>query len=183
VPGTSRWYVPFPPALHSLSAAAVVEAQSAAAAAVASGRLPLPGSGLPLSLDAQAGIVNLYPCSRPLPMGGHRDDMERTLEAPVLSLSLGATAVFLLGGTVKGNAPTPILLRSGDAMLLSGACRLAYHGVARVFEGAGVPHAPPLPPVGSEDWAAGALTEYLRKYRLNVNVRQVLPPEGSAAFL
>ena len=43
--------------------------------------------------------------------------------------SLGCAAVFLIGGLTRDDPPTPILLRSGDIVVMSGpACRRAYHG-------------------------------------------------------
>lgn len=161
-----RWSAPFPSDLHSW-AAETVRALNAAVESywvthvlpsvqaretvvdAAAGRGGLAAGdgdataasraawGLPLTLDAQAGIVNIYhPSTGPkLPMGGHSDDMERSLTHPVLSVSLGCTAIFLLGGDSKASAPTPIILRSGDVMVLSGSVRTAIHGVARVFAG------------------------------------------------
>ena len=61
-------------------------------------------------------------------MGGHKDDLERTFDHPVVSVSLGCSAVFLLGGLDKSQAPIPILLHSGDAVVMGGAHRLAVHG-------------------------------------------------------
>lgn len=90
--------------------------------------------GLPMSLIPQAGITNFYQCGDKLPMGGHVDDMERTMDHPVLSISLGCSCIFLLGGDEKEDQPYPILLHSGDAMILSGSVRQAYHGVPRVFQ-------------------------------------------------
>lgn len=44
-------------------------------------------------------------------LGGHRDDSERTLAAPIVALSLGCAAVFLLGGAEKADAPLAFVLR------------------------------------------------------------------------
>lgn len=42
---------------------------------------------------------------------------------------LGCAAVFLIGGLTRDDPPTPILLRSGDVVVMSGpVCRRAYHG-------------------------------------------------------
>jgi len=46
-------------------------------------------------------------------MGGHLDDLELTLGPPVLSVSLGLPAIFLLGGATKDVKPTSILVRPG----------------------------------------------------------------------
>jgi len=43
--------------------------------------------------------------------------------------SIGSAAIFLLGGPTRDAEPTPILLRSGDVVIMSGPeCRRAYHG-------------------------------------------------------
>ena len=62
-----------------------------------------------------------------------------------MSLSLGCAAIFLLGGETRETAPTAVLLRSGDAVVLAGESRRRYHGVPRIFaraegtrDGAGV---------------------------------------------
>lgn len=42
---------------------------------------------------------------------------------------LGNAAVFLIGGLTRDTEPVPLLLRSGDVLIMSGpACRRAYHG-------------------------------------------------------
>src|SRR5437016_2765006 len=54
--------------------------------------------------------------------------------------SLGNAAIFLIGGATREIDPVPILLRSGDVIIMSGpACRRAYHGVPRILEGT-LPH-------------------------------------------
>ncbi len=47
--------------------------------------------------------------------------------------SLGQSAVFLIGGQSKQVPPVPLLLNSGDIVIMSGSSRLAYHGVPRVL--------------------------------------------------
>jgi hypothetical protein len=43
--------------------------------------------------------------------------------------SLGNSAIFLIGGLTRSVEPVPILLRSGDIIIMSGpGCRRAYHG-------------------------------------------------------
>jgi len=53
----------------------------------------------------------------------------------VLSVSLGDTAVFRLGGTSRKDPTRSVRLTSGDVCLLSGPARLAFHGVDRVLAG------------------------------------------------
>lgn len=79
-------------------------------------------------------LVNLYeaPGSR---MGLHRDEDEEALEAPVVSLSLGDTCVFRVGGFARGDKSRSFRLASGDVLVMGGASRLRFHGVDRVISG------------------------------------------------
>ncbi|HEY6256104.1 MAG TPA: alpha-ketoglutarate-dependent dioxygenase AlkB [Xanthobacteraceae bacterium] len=81
----------------------------------------------------EACLVNVYgPQAR---MGLHQDRDEEDMAAPVLSLSLGDTCLFRIGGD-KRNGPTRTLrLASGDAVVLGGRARLAFHGVDRIIPG------------------------------------------------
>lgn len=51
------------------------------------------------------------------------------MEQPIVSLSMGSSAVFLLGGRTRDKAPLPILIRSGDVVVMGRQSRLCYHGV------------------------------------------------------
>jgi len=83
--------------------------------------------------DPECCLINLYPAEAR--MGLHQDRDEADFSAPVLSVSLGQTALFRLGGLAR-NAPThSFRLQSGDVMLLSGPSRLAFHGVDRILPG------------------------------------------------
>lgn len=51
------------------------------------------------SIVPEAALVNFYqPNSM---MGGHQDDVEETFDAPVVSISLGLSAIFLKGLIVE----------------------------------------------------------------------------------
>jgi alkylated DNA repair protein (DNA oxidative demethylase) len=81
----------------------------------------------------QACLVNFYgPGAR---MGLHQDRDEKDFEAPVVSLSLGDTCLFRIGGTTRQGPTRAIRLASGDAVVLGGEARLAFHGVDRVIPG------------------------------------------------
>ena len=87
----------------------------------------------PTKYPPEACLVNFYDASAR--MGLHQDRDEQDLEAPVVSLSLGDTCLFRVGG-VERKAPTKSFkLQSGDAMMLSGPARLAFHGVDRIMGG------------------------------------------------
>jgi alkylated DNA repair protein (DNA oxidative demethylase) len=78
-------------------------------------------------------LVNFYGADAK--MGLHQDRDEQDFAAPVVSLSLGDTCLFRVGGT-RRNGPTHSLrLASGDAVVLGGDARLAFHGVDRILPG------------------------------------------------
>ena len=84
-------------------------------------------------------LVNRY--GRDGRMGLHQDKDEdaSTLAAgvPVVSLSLGDTARFLLGGFRRREPTAAVALGSGDAFVMGGPSRLRYHGVARILAASG----------------------------------------------
>jgi alkylated DNA repair protein (DNA oxidative demethylase) len=79
-----------------------------------------------------ACLVNRYRDSAR--MGLHQDKDEADLTAPVLSVSLGDTAVFRVGAA-KGGPTTSIRLASGEVCALTGPARLARHGIDRLLPG------------------------------------------------
>ncbi len=81
----------------------------------------------------EACLINVYaPTAR---MGLHQDRDEQDFAAPVLSLSLGQTCLFRLGGTARRDPTRSFRLASGDALVLGGPTRLAFHGVDRIIPG------------------------------------------------
>lgn len=83
------------------------------------------------SFHAEASIVNYYHMDSTL--SGHTDHSEKDLSRPLLSLSFGQSAIFLIGGPTKQVRPKAILLNSGDIVIMSGDSRLAYHGVPKIL--------------------------------------------------
>jgi alkylated DNA repair protein (DNA oxidative demethylase) len=81
----------------------------------------------------EACLVNYYRAGAR--MGLHRDADEDDLAAPVVSISLGDTAVFRLGGRERKGPTRSLRLCSGDVVVLAGRARLAYHGIDRVLSG------------------------------------------------
>lgn len=81
----------------------------------------------------EACLVNLY--EGDARMGLHVDADEEAWDAPVLSISLGDTAIFRIGGPVRSDPTRSVRLASGDVCLLGGAARRAYHGVDRILPG------------------------------------------------
>lgn len=81
----------------------------------------------------QACLVNLY--REGAKMGLHRDEDEEDFAAPVVSVSLGDTAVFRIGGLERSGPTETLKLSSGDVVVMGGASRLRYHGIDRVLSG------------------------------------------------
>ncbi|MEI2416551.1 DNA oxidative demethylase AlkB [Orrella sp. JC864] len=74
-----------------------------------------------------ACLINRYgPQAR---MSLHQDRNERDLCAPVVSVSLGMSAVFLFGGLQRGDKAARIVLDHGDVAVWGGRDRLRFHGV------------------------------------------------------
>jgi alkylated DNA repair protein (DNA oxidative demethylase) len=100
-------------------------------------------------------LVNVYGASAR--MGLHQDRDEKDFDAPVVSLSLGDTCLFRIGGTKRGDPTRSFRLASGDAVVLGGDARLAFHGVDRI-----IPHTSTLLPDGG---------------RINLTLRRVTRPD------
>ena len=81
----------------------------------------------------QACLINYYAAEAR--MGLHQDRDEQDFAAPVVSLSLGDTCLFRIGGTRRNDATRSLRLASGDAVVLGGEARLAFHGVDRIMPG------------------------------------------------
>ena len=78
-------------------------------------------------------LVNYYgPTAK---MGLHQDRDERDFAAPVVSLSLGDSCLFRIGGMKRADPTRTIRLASGDAVVLGGEARLTFHGVDRIIPG------------------------------------------------
>ena len=89
----------------------------------------------------QACLINYYgPRAR---LGLHRDEDEEAREAPILSISLGDTALFRIGGPERRNPTRSVWLASGDLIVLEGPSRNWFHGVDRIL-----PHSSRLLPEG-----------------------------------
>jgi alkylated DNA repair protein (DNA oxidative demethylase) len=81
----------------------------------------------------EACLVNIYgPAAR---MGLHQDRDEEDMTAPVVSLSLGDSCLFRIGGDKRTDRTRAFRLASGDAVVLGGHARLAFHGVDRIIPG------------------------------------------------
>jgi alkylated DNA repair protein alkB family protein 1 len=103
----------------------------------------------------------LVPVSRLKPAPGHVDRSEPNMHAPLVSVSLGLSCIFLIGGAGRDDGVTAVMVRSGDATLLAETVRKYYHGVPRVLAGTAPDHFKDDP--------------FLKDSRINLNIRQVFP--------
>ena len=88
-----------------------------------------------LTIDFNMAICNFYHLQRPSDrLGGHQDNVESNLSLPLVTISLGAPGVFLLGRESREELPTAILLKAGDCMVLSGKSRGYFHGIPTILE-------------------------------------------------
>ena len=81
----------------------------------------------------EACLVNYY--GEDAKMGLHQDKDEEDFDAPVLSVSLGDTAIFRAGGRSRRDQTRKFELKSGDVVVLGGEDRLAFHGIDRILAG------------------------------------------------
>jgi len=79
----------------------------------------------------EACLINYYgPTAK---MGLHQDRDEADFSAPVISLSLGDSCLFRVGGGKRGDPTRSFRLNSVDVLVLGGDARLAFHGVDRIY--------------------------------------------------
>lgn len=80
----------------------------------------------------EACLINYYSASAK--MGLHQDRDEEDFNAPVVSLSLGDTALFRIGTSERGGPTQSIKLQSGDGLIFGGPARLDFHGIDRIYK-------------------------------------------------
>jgi alkylated DNA repair protein (DNA oxidative demethylase) len=133
--GDGRPVVTFPAWLGDLSRRALADA--CAVDATVLGHEPAGVAGRTGRYEPDVALVNWYgPGAR---MGMHADREEES-PAPVVSLSLGDTAVFRFGNAASRGRPwTDVELESGDLFVFGGPSRRAFHGVPKVVAGTGDP--------------------------------------------
>ncbi len=123
-------------------------------------------------MRAEAAIVNMYSPGDTLSV--HRDVSEESARG-LVSFSLGCDAIFV-AGTVEEGGKNPktvaVRLRSGDAILMSGLSRFAWHGVPQIIAN--------TCPEWLKSWPADEISHVYDEWhgwmldkRVNLSVRQV----------
>ncbi|OOG39920.1 DNA oxidative demethylase AlkB [Polaromonas sp. A23] len=104
--------------------------------------MPAPLMVLAERAAAQAGfegfrpdacLINVYEPGARLSL--HQDKDEKDFAAPIVSVSLGLSAVFLFGSASRRDKPQRYRLTHGDVVVWGGPSRLAFHGVAPLADG------------------------------------------------
>lgn len=85
--------------------------------------------------EPDACLINEYQLGAK--MGLHQDKDERDFSQPIVSVSLGMSAVFQFGGLRRTDPIQKVVLAHGDVVVWGGVDRLRYHGIATVR---GAPH-------------------------------------------
>ena len=85
--------------------------------------------------EPDACLINRYGPGAKLSL--HQDVDEEDFSFPVVSLSIGAPASFLIGGENRSDPTIAILLEEGDALVFGRTARRAYHGVRPLKAGGG----------------------------------------------
>lgn len=118
-------------------------------------------------INSQAAIINFY---SPGDILSPHQDVAELSNKDLISVSIGCDCVFYVGNERHANEkddkkPFQMVLGSGDAVVMAGESRCAYHGVGRVFEDT-VPEYLITENTYYNDW--------IKTKRLNLNVRQML---------
>ncbi len=80
-----------------------------------------------------ACLINRYECGARMTL--HQDRNERDFGAPIVSVSLGLSATFQLGGFDRSDKVEKVGLAHGDVLVWGGPARLRFHGVLAIKDG------------------------------------------------
>ncbi len=89
------------------------------------------------AMRADLCIMNRYSAESRMGVHQDKDESPESLAAgvPIVSVSLGDAARFVVGGLTRKEPTRPIVLRSGDVVVMGGPSRLRFHGVTRIVPG------------------------------------------------
>jgi DNA oxidative demethylase len=74
-----------------------------------------------------ACLINRY--QEGASMGLHQDKDEKNHDEPIVSVSIGASCKFILGGLSRNDPTKSITLNDGDLLVWGKSARLVFHGV------------------------------------------------------
>jgi DNA alkylation damage repair protein AlkB len=119
-------------------------------------------------VNAQAAIVNFYTPGDTLSV--HRDVSEEC-DHGLVSISIGCDGIFVIGNN-DGSKHVTLRLRSGDALLMSGESRFAWHAVPKILPQTCPREIQDWPVIGT-DTTMESWKGWLTNKRINLNVRQM----------
>ena len=70
-------------------------------------------------------LINLYRKGEKL--GLHQDNTEENKNAPIISISLGDSGIFILGGLMRTDETKQYIVQSGDIIVMGGESRNFFH--------------------------------------------------------
>ena len=73
----------------------------------------------------QSCLINLY--NKGEKLGMHQDSTEGNKSAPIISLSLGDSGIFVLGGCLRTDETKSYIVQSGDVIVMGGESRNFFH--------------------------------------------------------
>lgn len=73
----------------------------------------------------QSCLLNFY--SKGEKLGLHQDNTEENRTAPIISISLGDSGIFVLGGFLRTDETKKFIVQSGDVIVMGGESRNYFH--------------------------------------------------------
>ncbi|CAF9916684.1 hypothetical protein IMSHALPRED_003265 [Imshaugia aleurites] len=131
-------------------------------------------------MKPEAAIMNVYSPGDTLSV--HRDVSEKS-DSELVSISFGCDGIFIVGLDLEeGKEPKHVVIRlhSGDAVIMSGPARFAWHGVPQVIRNScpvslcdwpAIADDGSTPRVGEDPYEAWR--GWMSNKRINLNVRQM----------
>ena len=86
-----------------------------------------------LGFEPDVCLINRYETGSS--MGLHQDRDERDFTQPIVSVSLGLSIRFRMGGDSRRGKTRATTLCHGDVVVFGGPARLAFHGVGKLSNG------------------------------------------------
>lgn len=82
-------------------------------------------------------ILNFYDADSRMGVHQDKDEGAASIAAgvPIVSVSVGDTARFVIGGSTRKDRTAGLMLRSGDVIVMGGPSRLRFHGITRILPG------------------------------------------------
>ncbi len=80
-----------------------------------------------------ACLVNRYAVGARMTL--HQDKNERDFSQPIVTVSLGVTAVFQVGGLARGDKAARVRVNHCDVVVFGGPSRLRFHGILPLAAG------------------------------------------------